>query len=219
MISNHLSMVEAMRPASDALAAQVAQYLAAGGHIEEAAPIGYKPKPISYSNQMPPAPKPFVRRRVEATPLPIAAADIRDEKRRQRVDQVIALSATHTQTEVTLALHISRRTLCNLAMEFGIKFKKVARGGKYDEERLIQIEQRDAQYAERIRAYLELGITRRAVCGRLAIANKTLERILAKYGVDYPVARKGCTSCVAQPASSNANDKPGWGSRPAALKR
>lgn len=72
MISNYLSLVEALRPASDELAAQVARFLAGGGQIEEAAPIGYKPKPITYSNQMPPALKPFVRRRVEATPLPPA---------------------------------------------------------------------------------------------------------------------------------------------------
>lgn len=77
MISNHLSLVEALRPASDELAAQVEQYLAAGGKIEVAEPIGYKPKPITYSNQMPPAPRPFVRRRVEAESLPL---DERDRK-------------------------------------------------------------------------------------------------------------------------------------------
>lgn len=47
MISNYLSLVEALRPASDELAAQVARFLAGGGQIEEAAPIGYKPKPIT----------------------------------------------------------------------------------------------------------------------------------------------------------------------------
>ena len=77
MISNNLSLVEALRPASDELAAQVAEFLAAGGQIEEAAPYNYKPKPITYSNQMPPAPKPFVRRRVEADPLPLDKNDIR----------------------------------------------------------------------------------------------------------------------------------------------
>ncbi|WP_256353706.1 MULTISPECIES: hypothetical protein [Pseudomonas] len=41
MISNHLSLVEALRPASDELAAAVDQYLAAGGKIEVAEPIGY----------------------------------------------------------------------------------------------------------------------------------------------------------------------------------
>ena len=71
MISNHLSLVEALRPASDELAAAVDQYLAAGGKIEVAEPYHYKPKPITYSNQMPPMPKPFVRRKAEVNPLPV----------------------------------------------------------------------------------------------------------------------------------------------------
>jgi hypothetical protein len=64
-------------------------------------------------------------------------------------------------------------------------------------DRVEHLEARDAKFAERIRAFLELGITRRQVCGRLGIANKTLERILANHGIDYPKARRGCTSCAA----------------------
>ncbi|MNG24662.1 hypothetical protein D3C85_1099710 [compost metagenome] len=44
MISNHLNLVEQLRPKSNELTAQVEQYLAAGGKIEEAAPYNYKPK-------------------------------------------------------------------------------------------------------------------------------------------------------------------------------
>jgi hypothetical protein len=197
MISNHLSMVEALRPASDALAAQIAQYLAAGGHIEEAAPIGYKPKPITYSNQMPPAPKPVVRRRAEAAPIPLATLDIREEKRRKKVEQVMALAATHTQTEVAQALSVSRRTLLSMSQEYGFKFKKSTRGGANDTHRQEQVESRDAKYAERIKAFLELGITRRQCCGKLAIGNKAFERIIAAHGIDYPKARRGSTSCAA----------------------
>ncbi|SEB98876.1 hypothetical protein SAMN05216205_1169 [Pseudomonas mohnii] len=95
MISNHLSLVEQLRPRSSELADQVEQYLAAGGKIEEAEPYNYKPKPISYSNQMPPAPKPFVRRRVEAPPPPPTAFDARQQARERLVDQVRRLSSTH----------------------------------------------------------------------------------------------------------------------------
>lgn len=196
MISNHLSMVEALRPASDELAAQVAQYLAAGGQIEVAEPIGYKPKPISYSNQMPPAPKPFVRRRVEAAPVP-APLSIREEKRRMKADQAMALATTYTQTEVAQALSMNRRTLLSMSQEYGFKFKKAARGGANDAHRQGQVEARDAKYAERIRAFLELGITRRQCCGRLAIGNKAFERIIKAHGIDYPKAHQGSTSCAA----------------------
>lgn len=58
-------------------------------------------------------------------------------------------------------------------------------------------EARDAKYAERIHAFLELGLTRRQCCGKLAICNKAFERIIAVHGIDYPKARQGSTSCAA----------------------
>ena len=197
MISNHLSLVEQLRPKSNELAAQVEQYLAAGGKIEEAEPYNYKPKPISYSNQMPPAPKPFVRRRVEAPPPPPAAFDARQQARERLVDQVRGLSSTHTQVEVAAAVGISRKAIYNIAKEHDITFQRPTRGGANDALRKEQADARDAKYAERIRAFMELGISRRQCCGKLAIGNKAFERIIAAHGIDYPKARQGRTSCAA----------------------
>ena len=196
MISNHLSLVEALRQASDELAAQVAEFVAAGGEIEVAEPPP-PPKPVVYVPQEPPAPKPFVRRRVEAAPLPYAPINPRAEKRTKLIEKVAELAATHTQSEVAQLLKVSRRTLCGMTQEFGIKFKKAVRGGNQDPERQKQVEERDAQFAERIKAFMELGITRRQCCGRLAISNKAFERIIAAHGIDYPKARQGSTSCAA----------------------
>jgi len=193
MISNHLSLVEALRPASDQLAAQVEQYLAAGGKIEVAEPIGYKPKPITYSNQMPPTPKPFVRRKVEAAPLPLDKTDIRAQARLRLVEQIRQLGVTHTQTEVAAALGVSRRLIYNYAARYDITFKAPTRGGA----RNLVDKERDAKCAERIRAFMELGITRRQCCGKLAIGSKAFERIIAAHGIDYPKARQGKTSCAA----------------------
>lgn len=197
MISNHLSMVEQLRPVSDELAAQVAKYLASGGQIEEAAPIGYKPKPITYSNQMPPAPKPFVRRRVEASPLPLDKDDIRTQARLKLVEQIRQLGVTHTQTEVAAALGVSRRLIYNHAARYDITFKAPTRGGARNLVHNTVDKERDAKYAERIRAFMELGISRRQCCGKLAIGNKAFERIIAAHGIDYPKARQGSTSCAA----------------------
>lgn len=197
MISNHLSLVEQLRPKSNELAAQVAQFLASGGQIKVAEPIGYKPKPISYSNQMPPAPKPFVRRRVEAPPPPPAAFDARQQAREKLVDQVRGLSTTHTQVEVAAAVGISRKAIYNIAKEHDITFQRPTRGGANDSTRLEQVAARDARLAERIKAFLELGITRRQCCGRLAIGNKAFERIIKAHGIDYPKAHQGSTSCAA----------------------
>lgn len=197
MISNHLSLVEALRPKSNELAAQVDDYLAAGGKIEEAEPIGYKPKPINYSNQMPPAPKPFVRRRPPAPPQPLSAQDIRHQERVKQLERIREMAPTHTQAEVVEALGISRRTLYNIAQAHNLTFKGAARGRLTGKDREQDLEARDAKFAERIRAFLELGITRRQACGRLGIANKTFERIIADHGIDYPKARRGRTSCAA----------------------
>jgi len=196
MISILQNEVERLRPFHDELAEQIAEFLARGGQIEVGPASGYIPKEITYSNQMPPAPKPFVRRRVEAVPLPPAPVNGRTEKRMRNVERAIALAPTHTQSEALAILGISRRTLCSMAQEHGIKFKKPTRGGAHGAEQLEQLEARDAKYAERIRAFLELGITRRQCCGRLAISNKAFERIIAAHGIDYPKARQG-TSCAA----------------------
>ncbi|MGN8276632.1 hypothetical protein [Pseudomonas sp. SMN5] len=197
MISNHLSLVEHNRPQADALSDQVAQFLAAGGRIEVAEPFGYKPRPITYSNQMPPAPKPFVRRKPQPEPAPVAVVDIRHQERMRQVETIRSMAATHTQSEVVEKLGVSRRKLYNIAQEHGLTFKRPTRGGANDAHRQEHMKARDAKFAERIRAFLELGITRRQVCGKLGIANKTLERILEEHGIDYPKARRGCTSCVA----------------------
>lgn len=197
MISNHLSLVEALRPASDELAAQVAEFLAGGGQIEEAAPIGYKPKPITYSNQMPPAPKPFVRRRVEATPLPLDKDDIRTQERLKLAEQIRQLGVTHTQTEVAAALGVSRRLIYNYAARYDITFKAPTRGGARNLVHSTVDKERDAKFAERIKAFKELGISRRQCCGKLAIGNKAFERIIAAHGIDYPKLVRRATRCAA----------------------
>jgi len=197
MISILRNEVERLRPAHDELAAQMAEFVASGGEIEVAPLTGYKPKPITYSNQMPPAPKPFVRRRVEAEPLPIAPLDARYDRRVKQAEQVKELAPTHTQSEVSMALGITSKTLKSLASEFGFAFKRSNHGGYNGVERKAELAQRDAKFAERIRAFKELGITRRQVCGKLAISNKTLVRILTEHGIDYPKACLGGTSCAA----------------------
>lgn len=197
MISNHLSLVEALRPKSNELADQVAEFVAAGGKIEVAEPYHYKPKPTTYSNQMPPTPKPFVRRRVETAPLPLDKTDIRSQERLKLAEQIRQLGVTLTQTEVAAELGVSRRLIYNYAARYDITFKAPTRGGARNLVRKEVDEARDTKLAERIRAFLELGITRRQCCGKLAIGNKAFERIIAAHGIDYPKARRGSTSCAA----------------------
>lgn len=196
MISNHLSMIEELRPASDELAAQVAEFVAAGGEIEVAEPPP-PPKPVEYVPHQPPAPKPFVRRRVEADALPLDKDDIRTQERLRLVEQIRQLGITHTKTEVAAALGVSRRLIYNHAARYDITFKAPTRGGARNLVHNVVDKERDAKLAERIRAFMELGISRRQCCGKLAIGSKAFERIIATHGIDYPKALRGGTSCAA----------------------
>ena len=197
MISNHLGMVEALRPASNELAAAVEQFLAAGGHIEEGPACGYIPKPITYNNQMPPAPKPFVRRRVEPDPLPFAPLDVRSDKRAKQAELAKSLAPTHTQSQASLRLGMTSKTLKGLAKDFGFTFKRSEHGGYNGPERQKQLVERNAKFAERIKEFKEQGITQRQAYGRLGISRKTFERILEEHGIDYPKACLGRPSCAA----------------------
>ena len=196
MISNHLSLVEALRPASDELAAQVAEFVAAGGEIEEIEPPP-PPTPVVYVPPEPPAPKPFVRRKAGAEALPLDKDDIRTQARLKLLEQIRQLGITHTQTEVAAALGVSRRLIYNHASRYDITFKAPTRGGARNLVHNVVDKERDAKFAERIKAFMELGISRRQCCGKLAIGSKAFERIIAAHGIDYPKARQGGTSCAA----------------------
>ncbi|NVZ45104.1 hypothetical protein HX780_06610 [Pseudomonas tolaasii] len=198
MISNHLSMVEQLRPASDELAAAVDQFLAAGGKIDVAEPIGYKPKPITYSNQMPPAPNKRLRRRVEpVAPPPPTPLEIQQEQRRKRVEWVMELAPDHSQSEVIDITGIGRRTLLSMSKEFDFKFKRSSHGGHNSPGRIKAAAERETILVERINAFKSLGISRRRLCVKLHITGTTLTRILEKHSIDYPKSRAGGQRCVA----------------------
>lgn len=197
MISILHNEVERLRSAQEELAAQVAEFVAAGGEIEEIKPPP-PPKPVVYVPQEPPAPKPFVRRRAE--PLPPPAPTKREdqiEARRQRAVRVMELAPLHSQSEVSTMTGISRRMLLNMSREFNFKFKAVPPGRHGNPDRIKAMAERDARFAERIKAFMELGVSRRKVCGKLGISAKTFARILKNHAIDYPLSTPGGTRCAA----------------------
>lgn len=196
MISILRNEVERLRPAHDELAAQMAEFLASGGEIEEIKPPP-PPKPVVYVPQMPPAPKPFVRRRVEPDPLPFAPLDVRSDKRAKQAELAKSLAPTHTQSQASLRLGMTSKTLKGLAKDFGFTFKRSEHGGYNGPERQKQLVERNAKFAERIKEFKEQGITQRQAYGRLGISRKTFERILEEHGIDYPKACLGRPSCAA----------------------
>ncbi|MNI08404.1 hypothetical protein D3C87_1406410 [compost metagenome] len=69
MISNHLNLVEQHRTDAESISERVAQYLAAGGHIEQLKCPPRKPLPPPRSEKI--DPETVLKRR----PKPISAAD------------------------------------------------------------------------------------------------------------------------------------------------
>ncbi|MBD8099841.1 hypothetical protein IFR08_10910 [Pseudomonas fluorescens] len=197
MISILQNEVERLRGASNELAAAVEQFLAAGGQIEEGPASGYIPKPITYSNQMPPAPKPFVQRRVEPVSERVPTKlEEQIEARKQRLAKVMELAPHHTQGEIATMIGVSRRSLLNMSREFSFTFKTSPRGRHGNPEHMKALADRDAKLAERIKAFMELGISRRKVCGKLGINTKMLARILANHAIDYPLSAPGGKRCA-----------------------
>lgn len=191
MISILQNEVERLRGASNELAMQREAFLSSGGTIEVLEGPSFKPRERS---EPPPSEKPakkFLRRQVEAAPLPVEPIDILAEKRMRRVEQVMALAPTHTQTQVCLALNMTSTTLRRMSQEFGFKFKKSTHGGSNSLSNQQNPDARNAQLAERITAFRDLGISRRMACSKLTISYQTLERIVTQHGIDYPKLAKG----------------------------
>lgn len=197
MISILHNEVERLRPAQEELAAQVAEFVAGGGKIDVVEPPP-PPKPVVYVPQLPPAPKPFVRRRTEPVmPPPPTPLEIQQEQRRKRVEWVMELAPDHTQSEVIDITGIGRRTLLSMSKEFDFKFKRSSHGGHNSPGFIKATAEREASLVERINAFKELGISRRRLCVKLHITGTTLTRILEKYSIDYPKSRAGGQRCAA----------------------
>ena len=201
IISHELSMIQMNAPRSAELASNVEAFLSAGGAIQELASFKYAPPPIRHE---PEPSKRVAPRRRAAGPNKFGRMTQRDIEREARakeradlVERIRGLALTMTQSEVQQLTGINRRKLLTLSQDNGFTYKKPTRSGANDSARLEQVAARDARLAERIRAFLELGITRRQCCGRLAIGNKTFERIINAHGIDYPKAHQGSTSCAA----------------------
>lgn len=123
MISNHLSLVDQLRTKSYELTAQVAESVATGGKIGEAEAYNYKPKSVSYRNQMPPAPNHLFGGGLRRPPLPLERYDVREQQRLKLVERIRSLADSHPKIEVAAKLGIDRRKVSKIGKEYGITFK------------------------------------------------------------------------------------------------
>lgn len=192
MISHELSMIQMNDPLRAELAADIDAFLSVGGTIQELPGFGIVHRPITYSTQMPPSPKPFVRRRVERAPPKLSAREqaavCREQVRIEMVARVSELSKTMTRNEVMALTDLSRHKLYRITEENNLTFKLDPAGSFHPNK--IDVA-RDAKNAERIKAFMEIGISRRQCRERLEIGVKGFDRILRTYEIDYPKRQAG----------------------------
>ena len=124
MISNHLSLVEALRPACNELSALTAQYLAKGGEVHEGPAFGYRPEEVS----------------LHYTPDFQRATAF--EKNGEVIDKVRNLAKTMTIDEVIAETGISRGKLRGIAKRNRIGFKEAV--GKSYAPNKVQGEKEEA---------------------------------------------------------------------------
>lgn len=165
MISNHLSMINQLRPKSNELAARVSQFLAMGGEIKEAKPFGYVPRPITYSTKMPPA------RQLKELAPPI------DEKS-ALIAKIRAMAKTMTQAEVTVETGLTRKQLYTISANNGFEFKTALRMDEVAEAALVL----------RIRECMDKRMTRNKARLYLDISFSLLTRLIKNYEIPYPLA-------------------------------
>lgn len=198
MISNHLSMVEALRPKSNELAHDIEAFLSSGGAIKVLEGPTFEPPPPRH--EPPPRAKTVKPHKKAEAPKQhwldkMAQRDLEREERAAKREQekadllerVRKLAETMTHAQAEQQTGMARRTLQRFAIEGGFKFRpalKTRRPQRISEEE-------DLKYAERIRAFKEVGLSRYQAMVQIGVTFKTFNRLLLKFDIDYPKARKG----------------------------
>ncbi|WP_432755323.1 hypothetical protein [Pseudomonas sp. WMBT8] len=199
MISNHLSMVEALRPACNELAHDIEAFLISGGTIQVLEGPNFRPPPARHH----PAPRPKPAKAASQEPKQMTCLDkmalrdierdemkaLRDKAKDEELEYVRKLAETMTYTQAILITGMHLRTLHRLAEKGGFKFQRSDSRSNKD-LRFID-EERDARNAGLIREFLARGFSRNQARESTQTTRKSFERLLEKFGIDYPKDTKG----------------------------
>jgi hypothetical protein len=154
--------------ASAQIAEATAQFLAAGGRIQEAPPLEYRPKPLIFCQSAP---------KIRTTKERVAVRREDAEKKASLINQVREAAQTMCLAEVIRALGIGRWALCSLAERNGIEFQPAP--PTVDRSR-------DAADVERVKSAIQIGLSRTAVSRTMGIRKCRLDRLCDEYGIDFP---------------------------------
>ncbi|WP_330114107.1 hypothetical protein SA496_15680 [Pseudomonas sp. JS3066] len=178
MISHELSAVEANSRTSAMLAAQIDQFLAAGGQIQDMGEMRTIPLPLR--REVEPAPKASRNARIIPPKEYLDQAGRREAKRRELAPQVRELAETLNISQIAAKLGVSRRMLDTIGRDFNITFKPAPTGAQ------LAAMARDKVFAERLGAFLKIGLTRRQALMASELDYRVFNRICKTYGLQFP---------------------------------
>lgn len=201
MISNLINDVAHHRREANEIAMQREEFLRNGGTIQVLEGPSFKPRERFEPPPSVKAPKPVAAAPEEA-PKVAEKMTLREIERAERqaiaakdrarlVDQVKKLAETMCYSEVSQRTGLSRKMLYTMATQHDFKFKPAEYRNGADKKRGRADDKYDANTAERINAFKEIGLTRNQAIDQLGVTFRTFNRILAKFNIDYPKATKG----------------------------
>ncbi|MBI6948567.1 hypothetical protein [Pseudomonas koreensis] len=198
-ISSDINMVKELDPKRHELALLQADWLEKGGTIEVLAGPSFKPAPVRY--EPPPTKKTPRHEKIAATDTPyMDKITRRDMEREERVAQrandkanhlerIRKLSETMTYAQAIEQTGLTKRQLQRLAVEGGFCFKGAEHGSNPRKARLTEAQ--CAAYAERLKSFKEVGLTRNQAMGQLGVTFKTFNKLLERFAIDYPKSTRG----------------------------
>jgi hypothetical protein len=199
-ISNDLNMVKELDPMRHELALLQAEWIGKGGTIEVLAGPSFKPPPERY--EPPPSAKvvkPAQRPAATDTPYmdKITRRDIEREERiaqraknkAEHIERIRKLSETMTYAQAVEQTGLTKRQLQRLAIENGFYFRGAENGKNPRKARLT--DEQAAKYAERLKSFKEVGLTRSQAMNQLGVTFKTFNSLLDRFGIDYPKSTRG----------------------------
>jgi hypothetical protein len=155
-------------PISAMLNDAMAQYLAAGGTVENVPTRIGAPMPTCFNNHAQVIRPPTER---------IAAGRVASDRRKDQIEKARAAAETMSLVAASRALGISRDSLRRMAAAGGFKFQP----------RDFYIDRtNDPADVERINASKGLGLTRNQVMKALGISYERFHRLLKENSIDFP---------------------------------
>jgi hypothetical protein len=179
MISLELSTIQYNSLQSAVINAQIDEFLRRGGEISIAPP----PKPV---------PRPYGRLSPEVAAVRRVPPKPKAEPGRPRIydqeliDRIVAMAETMTCKQVSAEVDISVNKLHCLSMRNAFRFQPESTAVHVDVEK-------DMPKVERVKAFIELGISRRQAAQRMGISTNQLNRLVSDYKLDYPKCSGGKT--------------------------